>query len=213
MINCVRCWNAKRVGVFMNERISALIDDELDELDQRRVLDAMKHDAALRGTWERYHIIRAALNHQLSMVVSPGLPERVLARLETESDRTPASLRFWPLAGGFAAAASIAVVAIVSVQALRSPTAPVGAMPPAVAINAEAPVAPAAVTINAEAPVPVMASGEKPVVATPVQATAPAANPEELLHYYLVGHNEFMPTGGMGNMLPYVRVVTDSQDK
>jgi sigma-E factor negative regulatory protein RseA len=213
MINCVRCWNVNWVGVLMNERISALIDDELDELDQRRVLDALKNDAGLRGTWERYHVIRAALNHQLSFLASPGLPERVRARLEAESDRTAASLRFWPLAGGFAAAASIAVVAIVSVQALRAPTASVGAMPPAVAINAETPVSPAAVAINTEAPLPAVASGGKPAIATPVEATAPARNPGEQLHYYLVGHNEFMPTGGMGNMLPYVRVVVDSQDK
>lgn len=214
MINCVRCWNVNRVGVLMSEKVSALIDDELDELDQRRVLDAMKNDAELRGTWERYHVIRAALNHQLSVVVSPGLAQRVRARLEAEADRTAASLRFWPLAGGFAAAASIAVVAIVSVQALRAPTAPVGAMP-AVAINADAPVPPAAVAINAEAPVPaaVVTSDDKSPVVTPVNAAASATKSQDQLHYYLVGHNEFMPTGGMGNMLPYVRVVADGQDK
>jgi sigma-E factor negative regulatory protein RseA len=196
----------------MNEKISALIDDELDELDQRRVLDAVKNDAELRGRWERYHVIRAALNHQLSVLVSPGLPDRVRARLEAESARPAASLRFWPLAGGFAAAASIAVIAIVAVQALRAPIAPI-AVTPTVATSAV--VTPAAVATNTATPLPatVVATGEKPAVVTPVETAAPVTTSEDRLHYYLVGHNEFMPTGGMGNMLPYVRVVADGQDK
>lgn len=174
----------------MNEKISALIDAELDELDERRVLESVKNDPALRATWERYHLIRAAMTRQLTVLAPSDMPERVRSRLEAEQD-TVKSLRFWPLAGGFAAAASIAVVAIFGLQTLRGPATPV----------AVAPVATVAVNSNA------------PAAASQADMSTPLPNPEDQLNFYLVGHNEFMPTGGMGNMLPYVRVVADNPDQ
>lgn len=171
----------------MNEKLSALVDSELNELDERRVLESMKNDLALRCSWERYHLIRAAMTRQLSVVVSPGMSERVRVQLESEQQAATA-LRFWPLAGGFAAAASVAVLAIFGLQTLREPGAPLNTA--TVAVNANAPIA-----------------------ATPVSASAAPLTPDERLDAYLVGHNEFMPTGGMGNMLPYVRVVADTPDR
>ena len=53
----------------MNEKLSALIDAELDELDERRTLNALTEDAKLRATWERYHLIRAVMTRQID-----GLP-------------------------------------------------------------------------------------------------------------------------------------------
>lgn len=197
----------------MNEKISALIDAELNELDERRVLEAVKHDPELQSTWERYYLIRAAMKRQLSVLASPDMPERVRSRLEEAEQDATASLRFWPLAGGFAAAAAIAVVAIFGLQTLRSPVAPV-------------PVTQVAVDSSTPSATPVAVEGSTPAVSTSTgagvtaatvttstSAAAPAPNPEEQLNFYLVGHNEFMPTGGMGNMLPYVRVVADNPDK
>lgn len=178
----------------MKEKLSALIDAELDELEEWRVLDALATDPELRRTWGRYHLIRAAVTRQLGTLAPSDLPERVLVQLDTEP-AVAASLRFWPLAGGFAAAASLAAVAILGLQALRGPTDPTAVTPLAVAPT----------SASAPAPTTEVAS------AAPV---APAtANSEERLSRYLVGHNEFMPTAGMGSMLPYVRVVAHGPDK
>ncbi|OGI62301.1 MAG: hypothetical protein A2W18_03970 [Candidatus Muproteobacteria bacterium RBG_16_60_9] len=174
----------------MNEKISALVDAELDELDERRTLEAMKHDVALRGTWERYHVIRNAMTRQLGTLAPSELAERVRACIDGDVVAPTATLRFWPLAGGFAAAASVAMVAFLGLQVWRDPIVPVAVAPTAVAVTS----APAA-------------------VATAVSDEARARRSEARLHDYLFGHNEFMPTGSMGNMLPYVRVVADNPEK
>lgn len=183
---------------MMNEKISALVDAELDELDERRVLEAMKNDAELCRAWERYYLIRAAMTRQLDVLAPAGMRERIWAELEQDVKVKPASLRFWPLAGGFAVAASVAVAAIVGLQTLRTPTMPIKVAATTVAT-------PAATAVGANAPV-VEAS-------TNASATTPLPNPGERLNLYLVGHSEFMPLGGTGNMLPYVRVVADSPDQ
>lgn len=184
----------------MNEKISALIDAELDELDERRTLDAIKHDAGLCATWERYHLIRSAITRQLSVLAPRDLSERVRMRIDSERADPAASLRFWPLVGGFAAAASVALVAFLGFQAWRVP------LPPPVTPIAATP----AKIVVAEKP----AGGMAQTVATNVAAeNAGTRAAEDRLHYYLFGHNEFMPTGAMGNMLPYVRVVSDSPEK
>jgi sigma-E factor negative regulatory protein RseA len=185
----------------MKEKISALIDAELDELDERRTLDAMKHDAGLCATWERYHLIRGAITRQLSVLAPQDLSERVRMQIDNERAEPAASLRFWPLAGGFAAAASVALVAFLGFQAWRvpvsQPVTPIAAAPTKIVV--------------AEKP----AVGMAQTVATNVagENAGARAAAEDRLHYYLFGHNEFMPTGAMGNMLPYVRVVSDSPEK
>ncbi len=170
----------------MKEKLSALIDDELDELDERRVWNALAGDAALRRAWGRYYLIRAAVTRQLATLAPLDLPERILARLDGEREADPRPwLRFWPLAGGFAVAASIAAVAILGMQALRGPTT---------------------ASSLAVAPAPTE-------VASAASTASPQKDSEDRLSLYLVGHNEFMPTAGMGSMLPYVRVVAHNPDK
>lgn len=185
----------------MKEKLSALIDAELDELTERRVLNALRDDVELRRTWERYHVIRAAVTRQLGTLLAPDFAGRVRARLEADGDETGRRLRLWPLAGGFAAAALVAGAAFLGAQMLHAPGSPLA--PVAVAPSASEP---------ASAPVTVattVAAG--PELAAAAEAPAPAA-PGGRLNAYLVGHNEFMPTAGMGSMLPYVRVVTHRPD-
>jgi sigma-E factor negative regulatory protein RseA len=83
------------VDAEMTEHISALMDAELNEHERARVLKALARDRDLRETWERYHIIRAALNEDLGPVSSTDLGARIAER---------------------ALAASVAAVAILGVQ-------------------------------------------------------------------------------------------------
>lgn len=91
--------------------------------------------------------------------------------------------RYWHYAAGAAVAASIAALAIFGLQTVYQPAGP-------------------AVPSMAKAP-----DTASPTGVAPAPVTAQGLNP------YLVGHNEFMPTAGMGGMLPYVRVVTLDPDK
>lgn len=172
----------------MKQKLSELMDGELDDLDMRRTLKGLAEDLELRGVWGRYHVIRAAMTRPLSVLTDMGLAERVMSRLEAETGRTDAPLRVWPLAGGFAVAASLVAVAILTLQPFDQPmTGPTAAVPSATNV--------ASTTPSAKV-VPVAASDR-----------------EERLSFYLVGHNEFMPTARMGGMLPYVRVVSHAEDK
>lgn len=165
----------------MKEKLSAFIDAELSELEERRLLAALGNDADLRSAWERYHLIRAAMTRQLSQLAPAGLPERIVRGLG-EAARERGGLRLRHYVGGAAVAASVAALAIVGLQALNEPTRPTG---------------------------PTVATAQD---AAPRGAAEPALSAQGL-NPYLVGHNEFMPTAGMGGMLPYVRVVTLEPDK
>lgn len=163
----------------MKEKLSAFVDAELSELEERHVLGALANDSELRSAWERYHLIRAAMTRQLSMLAPAGLSEQVLDKLG-DTPRERLAPRYWHYAGGAAVAATVAAVAIVGLQTLYQPTAPA-----------------------------VPAAARAPTAATVASTSASTQG----LNPYLVGHNEFMPTAGMGGMLPYVRVVTLDPDK
>jgi sigma-E factor negative regulatory protein RseA len=172
----------------MKQKLSELMDGELGDLDMRRTLKKLSEDVELRGVWGRYHVIRTAMTRQLSVLADMGLAERVMSRLEAETAPADARLRVWPLAGGFAVAASLVAAAILTLQPFdQTITGPTAAIPSATNVASTMPSATVA---------PVAASDR-----------------EERLSFYLVGHNEFMPTAGMGGMLPYVRVVSHAEDK
>jgi len=170
----------------MSEKLSALMDNELSELEQRRLLEELKGDANQRATWERYHVIRGALRKEDLYRAPASIADAVARAIESEPARRRSfTANLTKIAGGFAIAASVAVVAIVSVQSPFGPskdTSPV------------AQTAPAAATLVAQ-PGP--------------RAPAPA-NP---LNRYLVEHGEISPSAGMGNMVPYVRTVNHDNVK
>jgi sigma-E factor negative regulatory protein RseA len=174
----------------MKEELSALVDNELSELEERRVLKTLAADPALRDTWGRYHLIRAALRRELEITSAPGLASRVTAHLAVLS---PARAAFvWrPLAkvaGSLAIAATVAAVTLVGLQLLQRPD---GAGNAVVATSA-----PAAAPVR--------------VGATRWDTNQPEL--ERTLNVYLVEHNEFSSTG-VGGMLPYVRVVGYDNDR
>ena len=68
----------------MKEKLSALVDSELDELNERRVLAALEQDAGLRSTWRRYHLTRAALRGELDEFAGLDVAARVTARIGSE---------------------------------------------------------------------------------------------------------------------------------
>lgn len=172
----------------MKEKLSALVDDELDDLDERRVMAALEKDADLRQTWERYHLVRSALHQELDAFVPPDMAERVAAQIGMEPANTGSFRRqkITRYAGTLAIAASVAAVAIASVQWFNRP--------------ASAPVAPLAAV--QPAPDNFIRAGT-----TRWDMKQKEPETESTLNAFLVEHNEFASSSGIGGMMPYVRVV------
>ena len=119
----------------MNDRISAVMDGELDEKSAAQLIEALTRDAQAVRTWRSYHLIGDAMRGGLPL--SDGFTERLAKRLATEPTvlaprriRTE-SPRFVTVS---AAAASVAAVAFVGWMAFapqnRVAPAPVAQVQP-----------------------------------------------------------------------------------
>ena len=179
----------------LHEQISALVDDELAEAEHALLNKRLADDASLRGRLSRYQLISDSLQNHLPRKTDPDFHIGVQLVLQDEPAvaATPARLaRFFKPMAGLAVAASVAVVAVLSLQSVRQ------ADPSAGPALATAPVG------DSETPVDVapMLANSTPNVSADTQN----------LDIYLVNHNEFAVNRGMQGMLPYVRLVGhDSQ--
>jgi sigma-E factor negative regulatory protein RseA len=107
----------------MNDRISALMDGELDEKSAAQLIEALTRDADAVRTWRSYHLIGDALRGGLPL--SEGFTERLAQRLATEPTvLAPRRIRSESprLFTVSAAAASLAAVAFVGWMAFAPQT-------------------------------------------------------------------------------------------
>lgn len=172
----------------IHEQLSALVDDELTGPEQTLLAVRIARDPDLHGRLLRYQLISDALRNQLPERVDPQFTLRVQAALGQEPPvgavhrgaHRSALLR--PVAG-LAVAASVAVIAVLSLQSARE----------------EEPALPAVATAPASTDY-IRAGDQAP----------PAVSPgtEKNLDIYLVNHNEYAANRGMQGMLPYVRIVS-----
>jgi len=100
----------------LQESLSAVMDNEADELELRRVLSA-SDDAELRATWSRYQIARAVMHKELleprldiAAAVSAALADEALPVAE-KAARGP-----WRMVGRLAVAASVTVAVLAGVR-------------------------------------------------------------------------------------------------
>ncbi|WP_051259109.1 sigma-E factor negative regulatory protein [Chitinibacter tainanensis] len=66
----------------MNEKLSALLDNELDPAEWAAVLDAVKQDPQLQQQWQEWYIVRDALSGHVPL--SGDFMQRFSARLSAE---------------------------------------------------------------------------------------------------------------------------------
>ena len=125
----------------MTEKISALMDGELEGGAADEALELLRGDREAGDSWRLYHLMSDALRGQRQLL-SPGFVERCAARLATE----PAVLAPGALPGrtpmqryALAAAASLAAIALVAWLALvpqPQPQPPVAQVqPPTVTVS------------------------------------------------------------------------------
>ena len=175
------------------ERISALMDDvELTSAE----LDALLADSASAPVWGRYHLIRDAVQNELSSETYLDISSQVALAIDKEpailAPRQIKKRSPWQSAVGFAMAASVFAVALLGWQQIQSPATND-------AVNATAPsFASQPVNLNETQVAPIHR-----VVSTPSQDDE-RARLEELL----INHSEAVSANGINVMMPYTRVVS-----
>ena len=173
----------------LHEQISALVDDELAEAEQVLLIKRLEGDVTLRDRLLRYQLISDSLQNHLPRKIDPDFNIGVQLALQDDPDvqAGPAGLtRLFKPVAGLAIAASVAVVAVLSLQSVRQ--------------QAPAPSAIASAPVTGEFP---GVDGDPLLAGTPANPAAGAQS----LDVYLVNHSEYAVNRGMQGMLPYVRFV------
>jgi len=167
----------------MNERISALMDGEVEESELTGELVRLRTNADLRRTWDTYHLIGDTLRGH----GAPALAARVSERLANEptvlAPQRRRARRGRIIQFGFSAAAGLAGIALVAWLALPG-------------LNTDSQQVAASATTG-----------------VPRAASVPAAPPVAVgVDDYLLAHQSFSPKGAMQGVAPYVRTVADERE-
>lgn len=173
------------------DRISALMDGELDDRELARQFERLRQDPALRETWDVFHVIGDAVRGDSPLAGS--FNERLSASLQREPTvlapsgrrKTGASVMIYALS----AAASLSAVAMVAWVAMSMNNA--GTQPDLAAAPVAAPVEPARVA--------------EPVMVVPQLASVPD---EGRMNEYLLAHQGFSPSTALQGVAPYIRSVS-----
>ena len=109
-------------------QLSAFVDDELSDNETDLLVRRLGQDRELRQQVAEYLAIGRIMRGQPQIAGSERLRERIIAELgdgPAEEPQTPAptnpGLRLWRPLGGFAVAATVALVAIVGLRQMTGP--------------------------------------------------------------------------------------------
>jgi negative regulator of sigma E activity len=170
----------------MKDRISALMDGELDDAVAAQTIDTLTQDREALDSWRMYHLISDALRD--TQVLSAGFASRVAAELAKEptvlSPRSLRSARAEPPRRALAWAAGVAAVALVGW---------LGFAPQQIAV------APLAQAPSGQAPTRTTSAEVKPAIIPLPSGT----------NDYLLAHQGFSPRVSLQGMAPYVRTVSE----
>ena len=187
------------------EKLSALVDGELEHRQIDALLARVREDDELRARWASYHLISDALHNNLSQGVELDISRRVSAAIEKEPvifapvwQRLRPSRRLIKQAAGAAVAASVTAVALLGAQWVNLGP---GAM---VADGGLQPTAQVAVVTPAQ-------QGSSATLVSLDQQGSGDGNEQawaQSLDSYVVNHNEYAGSTGMHGVLPYARLVS-----
>ncbi|WP_120993001.1 RNA polymerase subunit sigma [Stutzerimonas urumqiensis] len=190
----------------LHESLSAVMDNEADELEIRRVLAGCS-DAETRATWARYQLARAAM-HKEPVFPKLDIASAVSAALADEEVPVAARKRTgWQAVGRLAVAASVTVAVLAGVR-LYNQNEAVG---PQMAQQAVQP-APASIAVPQTTQGPAMLAGySEGKVAAPVEPAAQGGEGwhEKRLPEYVRKHAQQAAFGGGSEgALPYARAAS-----
>jgi len=171
------------------DKISALMDGELDEDEVSQLFSRLKPQGEMRESWDTFHLIGDALRGDCCL--SPHLSQRIAERLATEPTvlaprrSAPKRVNTYVLS----AAASLSAVALVVWVAFS--IHPLGPPPQEMA----------------KAQIPAV----RPVPATDQIASISDLSARGNMNEYLLAHQGFSPSTAIQGVVPYIRSVSDSQ--
>lgn len=171
------------------DRVSALMDGELDEHQARQLIASIRQQGDLRECWDTFHLIGDALrgDYGLSADFSERLARRLAQEPTTLAPRRFTAKRKRMTAYALSAAASLSAVALVAWTALSS-NSPVVPQPQVAQVQSIQPT----------------------IVATPV--VQPVSIPSEgNMNEYLLAHQGFSPSTAIQGGIPYIRSVSARQ--
>lgn len=166
------------------DKISALMDGELDEHQAREQLARLKQEGDLAQCWHTFHLIGDALRGENPL--SHDFDQRLTARLTGEptviGPRRSVTKRV--AAYALSAAASLSAIALVGWVALSD---------------------------NPLAPQPELAKAPNPpAIAAP--STQLASVPSDgKMNEYMIAHQEYSPSTAIQGLAPYIRSVSSTQ--
>lgn len=172
----------------MMERLSALMDGELDDHEVAGELARIKGDSERQATWAAYHLIGDSIRGQ--GVLADDFTERVCARLNSEPTvlAPQRSAHRTTRRVALSLAASLCGVAVVAWLALSNN--------PVVSPDAGE-VSPSLVQAT-----PQMTE------TTPQVVEVADASDSDAMSEYLMAHQQFSPSTAMQGVVPYVRTVS-----
>src|SRR6266480_4735774 len=169
----------------MNDKISALMDGELDDKSTAEMIAWLGRDGEALRAWRAYHLISDAMRD--SRMLSEGFTARIAARLSAEPAllapaRLQAEPRKWLVLSAAASVAAVSLVGWLAFAPQRDAASP----------QAQAP---------AGTPVtrPVVVNRKPPVIVPLPSAT----------NDYLLAHQGFSPRASLQGMAPLVRSVSE----
>lgn len=170
------------------DRVSALMDGELDDRAAGHAIEDVKQDAEAAQTWRTYHVIRDAMGR--TPPLSEGFAARMSERLGAEPTVLAPKRRlldaYQPRRWLPVAAAATGAVALVGWLAFTPQ--PQVAPPPRMA--------------QAPKPAALEQLAQKKQPATPIPVSA---------NDYLLAHQGFSPRVSLQGMAPYVRTVSSER--
>jgi sigma-E factor negative regulatory protein RseA len=167
----------------VNEQLSACLDGELPSAELDLLLKRLERNPELREALGRYTVIGETLRHSKPVVASRSFADKVMAAVDQEPAArraariSPVTLRRLRPVAGIGIAATVAAIAIFSVQRA-------GVAPGPLATNEPAAVSTATVARN---------SDEAPsnIVPTTTSSLQSAFVPATRLTNYVVAHSEY----------------------
>ncbi len=167
------------------DKISAMMDGELDTHQAHAQIARVKQDEKLLHCWDTFHLIGDAMRGERTL--SQGFRHGITTRLADEpivlAPQRSRAKRFTTYA--LSAAASVSAVALVGWVAFVSH--PFGSQPELAKVPSSTP--------HAATPVPQLAS-------------VPS---DGKMNEYLIAHQEFSPSTALQGLAPYIRSVSSSQ--
>lgn len=189
----------------INERISALLDNELSHKELQHTLDSIELDDSLRKQWDRYHLIGDAMRGEAVRLSAESIADRVRNRLEEDDQSLPGDQpipitrslnyrgRWGRTAGGAMLAASVAVITVMAFPQLTGTVS-----------DSEQPLVVDNSLPQTQAPYLIQSSTRWKNLSEP--------KVESKLNRYLIDHNEYVTPGGIG-VIPYTSFVSYDSDR